>query len=1130
MELVDFSAGIAVGGKGKGVQTGPQLHAFREALIPRTQQALKWEGGLEVTAQTRVATVNAAGEPLLFAEDVMTGETVRAVDRWRRMLGHTTEQLGDVEQRLVRTRDARDNAAMLDADIQNVKRLYDGEIKANDIALHGEINPITKELEGGMLNTLPYRVIDRLARAQREWGELTRIGRKNRRDLEPAQQLRAGAENMLIFYRRTIFRSFDRKIHDLNVDLGGTLNHDDLWAAIQLKMFDIYGDVSKRQIADMANLGDEARSLDISLAPLADDEIWILKKSLEESENGRKIIESIEVEEVATSISRSYTDFLMDMHRRGLMALDPNPARMYLPLQLEDAAQVAMKSRFEELGETMQKLQGRPTRAAVTQKFMLSRATNRMRLPEFRDGVMVLESGTEPKWVGIYTGQLKNGRHVEVTAHDVIMGTRQHNFDRSRQVIMEAVDRGDTDTIDQVLRALRKDVPNNVPDDVIRPRLLSGDKFDLHGAAMQGADANGPRWMPLQHASSPQHLNKNREAFLRMVGDSYHGPLFRTDPMLAFAGRMESHFISASTDTFLRTMQGQFRAMTEEEFRVLPKVLGDKSSRQIDGIAYRQLDQTKVKDSKVRFPLPEQQEGMLQLWPSDLASEVENVAQVLKEEENIAVIAKAADFVNTLHKVAVLSHPRWTIINVVGSFILAKMAGANLSEMATSMPRLKKVVDMAHGMGPISRKNFDHAKFLDETITVGGGEMRIRDLVEEAIMDRVINAGRMMQEFYPALAVGNKQSGFLIKMLTSARPFETKAAKGQFNPLGAAIGTWFKLNAHMEDWMRLAAYVNLRNQGIGRHEATMKISKFMFDYGDLSVVEKRWGTRIWPFYRWMRNNGALQMRMLFEQPRYAAAFPKLLNSLREAFEDENSLPQALRPRWIKDQMAIDVMNNRDNAIFVNLSSLTPAQELFEMGQALMGREGFQNFLQFYLSGTSPLLKNVVELATGREIFTGFEIGDKSAGAALSVPEYLFRQTGIIYEMSYKVPHAGGFKPGYFGREDGTEFAASDIGPMVGRAIIGGRVQSRDIEKLIRTKRFEEGDRTQRIRFAIKRAVEDGDAPEAQRLALEYVARMRVLWDVGMVDMVPKVLRARFRNEKRQMNRMARSSFEALNQL
>jgi hypothetical protein len=487
------------------------------------------------------------------------------------------------------------------------------------------------------------------------------------------------------------------------------------------------------------------------------------------------------------------------------------------------------------------------------------------------------------------------------------------------------------------------------------------------------------------------------------------------------------------------------------------------------------------------------------VWPDEVATEYENLAQVLKEEEQLVELTKAVDTVNTFWKIGVLFLPRWLVINVIGSLMLSKMAGAEWSTMFKTKG-LWKATAAAHGVAPMTRKNMDLLKYLDDTIEIAGGEVKLGDLVEEAVIDRVINSGRVIQEVFPAIAVGSKHGQRLTKMILGDNPF------------GKVVGTWFKWNAAGEDFIRLATYVDLRNQGFARTEAASKVTKYLYDYGDLSLAEKRFGTRLWPFYRWMRNNAGLQIKQSLEKPKYLAAFPKVIQSLREATEDENSLPMTLRPRWLRDQMALDVWNNRENAIFLNLNSLTPAQEIFEMGQALMGTEGFSHFMKYFIGAWNPLLKNAVELAAGREMFTRFEIGDPEAGAAISIPEYLARQTGFFYEMLHKVPKAGKFSSFWMGREDDEPLAAGDIAASGARFLIGGRLQAREIEKLIRTKRFEEGDRSQQLRFAIKRAIKNGDEEEAERLALQFVERMRVLWDVGMTDMVPKPLRARFRIE------------------
>lgn len=206
---------------------------------------------------------------------------------------------------------------------------------------------------------------------------------------------------------------------------------------------------------------------------------------------------------------------------------------------------------------------------------------------------------------------------------------------------------------------------------------------------------------------------------------------------------------------------------------------------------------------------------------------------------------------------------------------------------------------------------------------------------------------------------------------------------------------------------------------------------------------------------------------------------------------------------MRDQLAVEVLNSPKSSTFLTVNTMTPAQELFEVGQAAMGQDGFAEFVKYGMSGTNPLVKNLYELAAGRELFTGFKIGDKAEGAAVTYPMYLFKQTGIWYEAMHKIPEA--FK-GVKGDDE------VDISSGIMRAVIGGRLQKRELDSLIKSKRFEAGESATRLRFAIRRAIKEEDTEEARRLSLRYVAMHRQLWDIGLVDLVPKAMRRLFRRQ------------------
>ena len=174
------------------------------------------------------------------------------------------------------------------------------------------------------------------------------------------------------------------------------------------------------------------------------------------------------------------------------------------------------------------------------------------------------------------------------------------------------------------------------------------------------------------------------------------------------------------------------------------------------------------------------------------------------------------------------------------------------------------------------------------------------------------------------------------------------------------------------------------------------------------------------------------------------------------------------------------------------------QELFEIGQGVFGSEGFVEAIKYAVSSSNPLIKSLYELSAGKEIFTGREIGDPAIGK-MGYGDYLAKQ----------------FRP-Y--REYGTISRALkkedfDAPAAIARFAIGGRVQTMDTEKLEAQYAYQAGITIKQLRHQIGRRLAAGDEDEARELSAELVDKYRRLFDIGVVNMVPRKLRAQFMREQ-----------------
>lgn len=200
---------------------------------------------------------------------------------------------------------------------------------------------------------------------------------------------------------------------------------------------------------------------------------------------------------------------------------------------------------------------------------------------------------------------------------------------------------------------------------------------------------------------------------------------------------------------------------------------------------------------------------------------------------------------------------------------------------------------------------------------------------------------------------------------------------------------------HREQWARMTHFVDKLKKRVGTSKkkitsANFRIAvdeiaqeigddvrKFNIDYGDLTPFERKFAKRVIPFYTWMRKSTPLLLESLFLQPGKFAKLPKgqrALEQLLGSDEVDQNVEDAI-PKWITDYSALRIAGG-DEPGYVGAGSVLPIQVL---GEFTNPRDIFK-----YLGGmTHPLIQTVFEQATGKEIFSGFDIGEESQAQYLS---------------------------------------------------------------------------------------------------------------------------------------------------
>ena len=231
--------------------------------------------------------------------------------------------------------------------------------------------------------------------------------------------------------------------------------------------------------------------------------------------------------------------------------------------------------------------------------------------------------------------------------------------------------------------------------------------------------------------------------------------------------------------------------------------------------------------------------------------------------------------------------------------------------------------------------------------------------------------------------------------------FNHELSTGQYKfPLFRA-GTF--VGSNIENIQRVNIFLSFVDQGKSFEEAAEGVNKFLFDYGDLTDVEKNIFKRVIPFYTFMRKNIPLMLEKMFiEQPNTFNTLNKAITNIEKMNDDyiDENYRNPYRQDYI--QLPFSIGENEYGDVQYGISNQLPYTQLDRVFD-----------LQKLAGQTSPFIKAPIELATGTNIYTGMSTGN--------IVEYLAQQ----FPFS-KIP-LNSFKS----KEKGTERNLYILGQLAG---------------------------------------------------------------------------------------------------
>ena len=175
------------------------------------------------------------------------------------------------------------------------------------------------------------------------------------------------------------------------------------------------------------------------------------------------------------------------------------------------------------------------------------------------------------------------------------------------------------------------------------------------------------------------------------------------------------------------------------------------------------------------------------------------------------------------------------------------------------------------------------------------------------------------------------------------------------NKIGGAAGDAIEGNA------KLAHFIAKRKEGLSAFDAGESVKKYLFDYEDLTKVEKEVFKRAMPFYTFTRKNIPVQLETLIKNPVGQSKLIKAKNNVEILTGDDKT--QHILPEWLKDSAPVYVGNKDGKVRYIKLEGFLPVADLNK----------FSGGAQELLNMVSPVIKVPTEQLANYNFFFGKKI-------------------------------------------------------------------------------------------------------------------------------------------------------------
>jgi hypothetical protein len=414
---------------------------------------------------------------------------------------------------------------------------------------------------------------------------------------------------------------------------------------------------------------------------------------------------------------------------------------------------------------------------------------------------------------------------------------------------------------------------------------------------------------------------------------------------LLLAGKVEGYerVMQSITEVLYNRMSAHYKTIHYMDFLEQVKRWGTPVPKNVAKIVPPHMQITRIDELK----------GLM--FDQHTRQYIERAADILSTNESVAKFIKATDRFTSWWKVMAYSqnigaHFRNFYSNHFIGSVWQGIAYANPKRHAQAMKimlyanRRTKIAQKAAKLMGISDIN----KVADEVI--GGTKYTVKELV-----NNYLPKTGLLKRQYRFLDVRKPQK-FTKYTESSAKKILRKTNIAYDESVLADLGNW--LGSHVESEARIAAWLTDLRHTDDPIRSAWRTNEVFVNYNNLTEFESKIAMRVFPFWTWLKQNTANQIRFIFTQPGSFSKLPKFKGALEAGAKEK--LDEKLQPAYFKElwmwQLPITLPDG--SPLFFNPNF--PFQDLQKLSPTAMRRT--------IMTSANPMLKLPIEMATGIEFF------------------------------------------------------------------------------------------------------------------------------------------------------------------